>query len=62
MIEPGTEQVGCKVIYTPFPGCDPSLKEEGVIMSWNKVGIWVRYGIKVQPEITGREDLEYLRL
>ena len=41
-------------------GCDPKLKEEGVITSWNTGGIFVRYGSQVTSQRTNREDLEYI--
>jgi len=60
MIEPGTEKAGRKVVYKPFPGCDPELYEEGVITSWNDHGIFVRYGNDTISKSTYRRDLEYI--
>lgn len=60
MIELGKEQVGRKVVYTPFPGCDPTEKQEGIITSWNEGGIFVQYGNSTTSQRTDREDLEYI--
>ena len=51
--------VGRKVVYTPFVDCDPSLKEEGVITSWNDTFIFVRYGDEVHSKATTPSDIEF---
>lgn len=49
-----------KVVYTPFKGCDPKLKEEGIITSKNDKFVFVRYGSDVNSKATDPEDLEYM--
>ena len=53
-------EVGRKVIYTPYRGCDAKLKEEGVITSFNKKYIFVRYGSQTASLATEPSDLKYL--
>jgi len=43
-------ETGRKVVYTPFIGCDPELREEGVITSYNDKFIFVRYGNDVNSK------------
>ena len=54
------EDIGRKVIYIPFEGCDPSLNEEGVITSWNDVNVFVRYGSDVNSKATYPRDIEFI--
>lgn len=54
------ECVGRKVVYTPYKGCDPSLKEEGVITSVNDHYVFVRYGSDVNSKATDPNDLEFV--
>lgn len=58
MIEPTETDIGRKVIYTGnrYPGGKP---EEGVITSFNSVGVFVRYGAEGGSKNTSREDLEW---
>lgn len=53
-------EIGRKVIYTPFVGCDPDMREEGVITSFNEKFVFVRYGNDVNSKATNPEDIEYL--
>lgn len=48
-----------KVVYIPYRGCPPHLKEEGVITGKNERFIFVRYGNDVHSKATSPEDLEY---
>ena len=53
--------VGRSVIYTPFEGCNGSLKEDGHITSWNDTYIFVDYGDSCgRGKATRPEDLEFL--
>lgn len=52
-------KLGRYVTYTPFAGCDPSLKEEGMITSVNDKFVFVRYGNDANSKATNPEDLEY---
>ena len=54
------EDIGRKVIYTPFKGCDFSLKEEGVITSWNSRVIFVRYGSDCNSKATSDYDINFI--
>jgi hypothetical protein len=53
------ENIGRKVIYTPFPDCIPSDKEVGVITSTNDCFVFVRYGSDVISKATNPEDIEF---
>ncbi len=53
-------EIGRKVIYTPYEGCDPLLKEEGIITSVNKRFIFVRYGRGINSRATSPSDLTYI--
>jgi hypothetical protein len=55
-------EVDRKVVYTPFEGCDPKLKEEGIITSKNHVYVHVRYGSDVGSKSTRPEDIEYIKV
>lgn len=57
MIDPTDSDIGRKVVYRAAPNFDP---EEGVISSFNDTGVFVRYGASVQPQMTRREDLEWM--
>lgn len=52
-------QIGIKVIYTPFKGCDLKDLEYGVITSKNSKFVFVRYGNDVNSKATDVCDLEY---
>lgn len=52
-------EVGRKVIYTPFKGCDPNQLEEGVITSFNEQTVFVRYGDDIHAKGTHPRDLQY---
>lgn len=58
MIEPIEKDIGRKVYYTgnTYPGGEI---EEGVITSFNRVSVFVRYGAKLHSEATSPEDLEW---
>jgi len=53
-------EIGRKVVYTPYEGCDPKLKEDGVITGKNDRFIFVRYGNDVHSKSTYPDDLEYI--
>jgi hypothetical protein len=53
-----SNNIGNKVIYTPFEFCHYSLKESGVITSVNDRFVSVRYGSDVNSKSTRPEDLE----
>lgn len=58
-LEECKENVGHKVIYTPFKGCDISLLEYGIIKSINEWGtVFVRYGNDFNGKATDPEDLK----
>lgn len=58
-LEEASQNVGRKVIYTPFKGCDPKDKEYGVITSVNSLYVFVRYGSDINSKATGAEDLVF---
>lgn len=60
MPEVNNIEIGRKVVYTPFIGCDPELREEGVITDYNDKFVFVRYGNDVNSKATSPEDIEYL--
>lgn len=55
-------EIGRKVIYTPFKGCDPKLKEEGVITGKTQRFVFVRYGADLYSKATDPRDIEYISL
>jgi len=59
MIEPTADDIGRKVVYTSnrYPGGE---LEEGVITSFNRRFVFVRYGSQVGSKATDRHDLEWL--
>jgi hypothetical protein len=63
MVEPTVNDIGRKVIYQLFGFlvssnvCVPGFKEEGVITSFNKDFVFVRYGPDLHSKATRREDL-----
>jgi len=59
-MNPENIETGRKVVYTPFIGCDPELREEGVITSYNDKFIFVRYGNDVNSKATDPQDIEYI--
>lgn len=52
------ENIGRKVVYTPFKDCEYYMKETGVITSTNNKFVFVRYGNDVNSKATMAEDLE----
>lgn len=58
MIEPTEDDIGHAVVYTGnrYPGGKP---EEGVITSFNKVCVFVRYGADKHSKGTSQQDLEW---
>lgn len=59
-MNPENIEVGKKVVYTPFIGCDPEMREEGVITGFNDRFVFVRYGNDVSSKATFPEDLNYV--
>jgi hypothetical protein len=57
MIEPGSGDIGRKVIYRDRSG---ARFDEGVITSFNGTCVFVRYGSDFTSKGTRREDLEWL--
>lgn len=51
------ENIGKKVTYIPFKGCDPELYEYGVITSANEKCCFVRYWTDINSKATRPEDL-----
>lgn len=49
--------IGRKVTYIPFEGCDISLREYGVITSVNERFAFVRYGSDINSKATNPNDL-----
>jgi hypothetical protein len=43
-LEEARQNVGSKVMYTPFQGCKPSIIEYGIITGVNQKFVFVRYG------------------
>jgi hypothetical protein len=60
MIEPTEDDIGRAVVYTGnrYPGGKP---EEGVITSFNRYTVFVRYGSEKGSKGTARADLEWTR-
>lgn len=56
-LEECRNNIGRKVVYTPFEGCDTSLLEYGVIVSANLTYVFVRYGSDINAKATKPEDL-----
>lgn len=56
-LEECKNNIGRKVEYIPFEGCDPALHETGVITSVNSRFAFVRYGGDVNSKATNPEDL-----
>ncbi len=54
MIDPTDEDIGRSVIYT-----GGSLREEGVITSFNTHAVFVRYGSDKISKATFRKDLDW---
>jgi hypothetical protein len=52
-------KVGRKVVYTPFKGCDPKDKEEGVITGKNSRFVFVQYKGDFHSKATKPEDIKY---
>ena len=60
MIEPTEEDIGRAVVYTGnrYPG---GKLEEGVITSFNRYTVFVRYGAEKNSKGTARADLEWVK-
>lgn len=56
-LEECKENIGRKVTYIPWKGCDPKLHEYGVITSTNDKNVFVRYGNNINSTATSPEDL-----
>jgi len=52
------KDIGARVTYTPFPGCNPSQNEHGVITSFNDTYVFVKYENNTSSQATRPEDLE----
>ena len=52
------KDIGARVTYTPFEGCDPDQLEYGVITSFNDTNVFVRYGSNTGSQATRPEDLK----
>lgn len=59
-MEEAKQRIGRKVIYTPFSGCKPKDREEGVITSVNSVTVFVRYGADINSKGTNARDIELM--
>ena len=58
MIEPTKDDIGRRVVYQAWhPG---AVREDGVITSFNKWSVFVRYGSDAFSKATSRCDLEWL--
>lgn len=57
MIEPTEKDIGRKVVYRAAPFMQP---EEGVITSFNKEFVFVRYGTDTTSAATPRKQLEWV--
>lgn len=53
-------EIGRKVVYTPFIGCEPEMCEEGVITAFNDKFVFVRYGNDVEAKATRPDQLHYV--
>ena len=60
MINPTTDDIGRKVIYTSKTLSGKITIEEGVITSFNKDYVFVRYGSGTGSAATRREDLTWM--
>lgn len=56
-LEECNKNIGRRVTYIPFGGCDPKLHEYGVITSTNNENVFVRYGSDINSKATDPEDL-----
>ena len=57
-LKEAAENIGHKVVYTPYPGCPTTILEEGVISSVNDEYVFVRYSLGDTAAATNPEDLE----
>jgi hypothetical protein len=57
MIEPTLEDIGRKVVY--YPRYTIGGEQEGLISSFNRNWVFVRYGLGCTSQATKREDLEW---
>lgn len=56
-LEECNKNIGRRVTYIPFKGCNPKLYEYGVITSTNDKNVFVRYGNDINSKATCPEDL-----
>lgn len=56
-LEECKNNIGRRVEYIPFEGCDKSLYESGIITSVNSKYCFVRYGSDINSKATRPEDL-----
>ena len=56
-IEPKLVDIGRKVVYRTAPNYDA---DEGVITSFGRTIVFVRYGADVNSKATSRHDLDWL--
>lgn len=61
LLQEASENIGRKVIYTPYQDCDIKAIEYGVITSVNNNFVFVRYGKDVNSKATRAENLEFDR-
>ena len=60
-LQEASENIGRKVEYTPFRGCDAGDLEFGVITSVNSHFVFVRYDTDVNSKATDASDLKFDR-
>lgn len=53
------ENIGRRVIYTPYPNCPKYQLERGIITSVNDYFVFVRYGEDSFSKATNAQDLEW---
>lgn len=59
-IKPKQDDIGRKVIYTPYGAYKDKKIEEGVLTSFNDKYAFVRYGTSVRGVATDFNDLDFL--
>jgi hypothetical protein len=57
-LQEAKDNIGKKVIYTPFEGCDSKDLKYGVITSVNSKYVFVRYGSDINSKATGADYIE----
>jgi hypothetical protein len=58
-LEEARKNIGSKVMYTPFQGCNPSLIEYGIITDVNQKFVFVRYENENISKATNPTDLKF---